>query len=257
METINEAAELFVKPGYGYGDGYGYGYGSGYGDGYGDGDGSGDGSGDGYGDGSGDGSGDGYGDGYGDGSGDGYGDGYGDGSGDGYGDGYGDGSGDGVKNFCGNTVYYIDRVPTIIKAVHGNVARGRILGKDLTLKPCYIAKGNGYFAHGETLQDALDALEEKILDHLPVEEKIAQFLDKFQPFTFYDAKDFYHWHHTLTGSCEMGRKEFARDHEIDLENDMMTPERFMDLTKDAYGGSVIRQLMQAWEEKYHVQAGKQ
>lgn len=52
----------------------------------------------------------------------------------------------------------------------------------------------------------------------------------------------------LTGSCEMGRQSFARDHEIDIEHDMMTPEEFIDLTKDAYGGSIIRKLKEAMEE---------
>lgn len=155
-----------------------------------------------------------------------------------------------MKNFCGNVVYLIDNVPTLIDHVHRNIARGRILNADLSLTPCYIAKGNSYFAHGETVQDAMNALEEKILDNMPAEEKIQEFMKKFQPFTVYAAKEFYHWHHTLTGSCEMGRKEFAKDHEIDIENDQMTPEKFMDLTKDAFGGSVIRKLMEAWKEKY-------
>ena len=75
-------------------------------------------------------------------------------------------------------------------------------------------------------------------------------MEKFLPGTEYPARDFYNWHHTLTGSCEMGRREFAKDHEIDVDTDKMTPEAFMELTKDAYGGSVIRQLMEAWEEKY-------
>ncbi len=56
------------------------------------------------------------------------------------------------------------------------------------------------------------------------------------------AKDFYHWHRNLTGSCEMGRKAFVRDHNIDIENDVMTVADFINLTKNSFGGSVIRQL---------------
>ena len=91
--------------------------------------------------------------------------GYGDGRGyccsDGESDGSGFGSGAGrsesadIKFFCGSPVCYIDGIPTIITAVFGNYAKGYILGKFLTLNPCYIAKQESYFAHGETLSEAV------------------------------------------------------------------------------------------------------
>ena len=186
------------------------------------------------------GSGDGYGDGYGYGSGDGYGYGY--GSGDGYGDGYGSGSGDGLKMFNDMRIFKIDGVQTIITHIKGNVAKGFILKNDFTLEACYIVKGNNCFAHGETLRKAQEALEEKLFEDLDVEERISMFIKKFKLGKEYLAKDFYSWHNKLTGSCEMGRKAFAKDHDINLESDVMTVVEFIDLTKDAFGGSVIRQL---------------
>ena len=116
------------------------------------------------------------------------------------------------------------------------------------MTPCYIAKSGHYYAHGETLNDARAALEEKILDDLPVEEKIAEFQRKFAPGRRYPARMFYDWHHFLTGSCEMGRKQFAQEREIDIDKAEFTPEEFMEMTKDAYGGSVIRQLMEQWNK---------
>ena len=187
--------------------------------------------------------------GYGSGSGSGYGDGDGSGSGSGYGYGDGDGYGDGVKKFCGQTVHRVDGLHTLIDRVHDTVAKVRILNKDLTVTPGYVAKGGGYFAHGETLQDAMAALEIKIMDNMPVEEKIGLFMEKFKPGQAYPVREFYDWHNRLTGSCEAGRRSFARDHEIDIEKDEMTPEQFMALTKDAYGGSVIRELMEAWANR--------
>ena len=94
------------------------------------------------------------------------------------------------------------------------------------------------------------AAEEKILDDLPVEQKIDEFLEKFKSGVQYPAMDFYKWHHFLTGSCEMGRKQFAKNHRIDLEKDELTPEQFMILTMDDFGSSVIRQLMDEWSKKY-------
>ena len=213
----------------GYGYGYGYGSGSGYGSGYGSGSGDGDGYGDGYG----------YGYGYGSGDGCGYGYGYGYGDGSGYG--YGDGSGYGLKTLCGEPVYMIDGVPTIITGLRGSVAMGFIVMADLSKRRTFVVKGGGKFAHGEDLHAAQAALEEKLFDDMPVEEKLEAFREQFTPGEAYTVADFYDWHHRLTGSCTQGRDAFAQDHELSM-NDAMTPEEFIDLTKDAFGGRIIRQL---------------
>ena len=247
--TLDEKIKAFLLVSDGDGDGIGYGDGSGYGDGYGSGDGSGYGYGDGYGSGygSGDGDGDGYGYGSGYGSGDGSGYGDGDGYGDGYGsgDGYGYGSGDGygVKSFNRETVYQIDGVNTLIRSVRGNTAHGAILNGNLTLTPCYIVKQDGVFAHGETLREAMEALREKLFEDMPEDERIDAFLRETDREKTYPTQYFYDWHHRLTGSCDMGRKQFAHDHGVDLEHGMMTLMEFLELTKDAYGGDVIRKVI--------------
>ena len=63
-----------------------------------------------------------------------------------------------------------------------------------------------------------------------------------QPNTRYPAKDLYEWHHTLTGSCDAGRRAFAKEHDIDLTSTTLTVEEFISLTRNAYGGDVIKQL---------------
>ena len=184
----------------------------------------------------------GYGDGYGDGSGSGDGSGY----GYGYGSGYGDGYGDGLKSLNGQPVDYIDGVPTILTRIVGNVAKGFIVRNDLSLSPTYICKQGNMFAHGETLHKARDALLEKLFDDMPTEERIAAFCKEFKPGVKRSAMDFFSWHHRLTGSCEQGRREFARQHGVDLDHDELTPEEFFALTRDAYGGSIIRQTEEAF-----------
>ncbi len=236
--TLDEKIKAFLTVSSGYG--YGYGDGSGYGDGYG----SGDGYGYGYGDGSG--SGYGYGSGSGYGSGDGSGSGYGYGSGSGYGS--GDGYGDGIKSFNGAPVYRIDGVNTMIRAVRGNTAHGAILNDDLTLTPCYIVKQDNIFAHGETLREAMEALRDKLFEDMPEDERIDAFLRETDREKTYPTQYFYDWHHRLTGSCDMGRKQFARDHGVDLEHGMMTLTEFLELTKDAYGGDVIRKVISKMQE---------
>ena len=256
--TLEEKTKAFLTANSGYGDGYGDGYGygdgngsgSGSGDGYGYGDGSGSGDGYGYGYGYGSGSGDGYGygdgNGYGSGSGDGYG--YGDGSGDGYGSGSGDGSGYGIKSFNGEPIYRIDGVNTLIRSVRGNTAHGAIVNADLTLTPCYIVKQGNVFAHGETLREAMEALRGKLFKDMPEDERIDTFLRETDREKAYPTQYFYDWHHRLTGSCDMGRKQFARDHGVDLEHGMMTLTEFLELTKDAYSGDVIRKVISKMQE---------
>ncbi len=242
MEKIKEflMTEIGSGDGSGSGSGSGFGFGSGYG------------SGSGYGFGSSDGSG------YGFGSSDGYGYGFGSGSGSGYGFGYGYGSGSGydIKMYCGAPVFQIDGVPTIISKVRENIARGFILCDDLTLDPCYVAKGHNKFAHGKTLAKAVEDLQNKIFADMDPEEAIALFLKEFpDPHKKYPAKEFWVWHNRLTGSCEMGRNAFVQNGGYDLEHDTFTVQEFIDITRNAFGGAVIRQLEETLQRN-ETEAGR-
>lgn len=239
-------AFLALDIGNGYGNGSGNGYGSGNGNGYGSGNGYGNGNGSGNGDGNGNGYGDGNGYSYGNGSG--YGNGDGSGYGDGYGNGYGDGSGygDGIQEFDGYKLYTIDYVRTAIISIRGNVVQGFVFEHNVFPKPCYIVKENGKFAHGSTLRDAFISLQEKLYDDSTEEERIAAFKSKFPDYdTPYANTDLFAFHHVLTGSCRMGRKQFVKNHSIDI-NGATTVRDFVELTKDSYGGSIIRRLPEAY-----------
>ena len=196
--------------------------------------------------------GDGYGSGSGSGSGYGSGYGYGYGSGYGGGSGSGSGSGDGLKSLNGQTVDMIDDVPTILTSIIGNAAKGFIVCADFSLAPTFVCKQGNTFAHGETLHKAREALLEKLFDDMPTEDRIAAFCDEFNPGVKRPAMDFFSWHHRLTGSCEQGRREFARQHDVDLDRDELTPEEFFALTRDSYGGSIIRQT----EEEFAASNGE-
>ena len=245
MEALR--IQQWIENGFGGGGGYGYGVGSGEGSGGGSGAGGGSGSGDinMFGVGAGCGDGDGAGDGLG----------MGEGSGYAYGFGEVDGSGDsgvcieGIKFFCGMPVYLIDCVPTIITAVFGSYAKGYILKPCLTLMPCYIAKKESYFSHGETLRKAMEAVNEKALANTPEEERISEFWKCHERGVKYPARDLYEWHHRLTGSCEMGRNTFVEEHGIDLNSDMLTVEEFVKLCETSYGGKIIRKLNEDGENE--------
>ena len=203
--------------------------------------GSGSGDGDGAGSGFGGGDGNGYGYGYGNGSGYGSGDGSGSGSGCGSGCGYGYGYGSGISYFQGQKVFYIDGVSTLIDRVKGDIAKGRILLSDFTTQSCYIVKRDNIFAHGKTLRKAISALNDKLFEDMPEEARIAAFVDAHSKNKAYPNMDFFEWHHRLTGSCEQGRKAFAKNHNIDLAGEMTVSE-FIKLTENNYGGETIRKL---------------
>jgi hypothetical protein len=263
MEAITEDIRQFlaVNPdsGAGYGDSSGHGITSGYGDGcsygysydymngsgYIDGCGFGAGYGPGHGSDCGTGAGSSYSPGCiaGDGSGRGYGSGFGNDSGNGDGDGYNHGVKTCQIQGISHTIYLIDDIPTIITATHGNTAQGYIFHSDFVCTPCFVVKENDTFAHGGTLHEAYAELQEKLLNSMSIEERVAKFKAEFPD---YDAKipatKLFSWHHILTGSCEMGRRSFCQDHGIDIESDSFTVKEFIALTKDSYGGDVIKRL---------------
>ena len=161
----------------------------------------------------------------------------------GYGDGYG------IKSFCGEPVRMVDGIATIIRVVRGSIARGLILNGDLTTSPCYVAKQDNIFAHGRSLREAMEALRDKLFEDMPEDERISAFLAETERGKKYPARHFYDWHHRLTGSCDMGRASFARDHGIDVDTYELDMDEFLQLTRAAYGGDVIRRVIERLEDE--------
>ena len=100
------------------------------------------------------------------------------------------------------------------------------------------------FAHGETIEQANNSLQKKLFASKSPEERITSFKENFQDFSIkIPALELFKWHSILTGSCEMGRKSFCRDKNINLETDSFTIYEFIELTKDSYRGDIIKQLL--------------
>ena len=75
--------------------------------------------------------------------------------------GSGAGVGGGIKSINGMPVYSINYTLTIIESVHDDgdyYAKGYIVEDTGYLRPCYIAKSRGRFAHGHTLGEAQEEL---------------------------------------------------------------------------------------------------
>lgn len=142
----------------------------------------------------------------------------------------------------GSNVYVIDGVQTIITQLRNNVAKGFILNDDLTKTPCYVVKHGNLFAHGETLHEAQKALQDKIFEDMDEDERIEAFCEEFNLSVKYPAAKFFDWHNKLTGSCEMGRKTFCKNHDIDVATAEFTVEEFIKLTENDFGGEIIKRL---------------
>ena len=179
--------------------------------------------------------------------------GYGIGCGAGYGasDGHGQGEGgvEGIKSFKGMGVYVIDGVQTVIEHIKDTYAKGYILNSDFTLEPCYIAKGQGYFAHEKTLKNAKSALELKIFRDMDSEEAIEKFIETFKKDNKYSGKKLFEWHHYLTGSCLVGRKVFVKNKGLDI-NKLYTVDEFISICENEYGGKVIKKLKKKYQDTY-------
>ena len=138
-------------------------------------------------------------------------------------------------------------MPTAITAVHGNYAQGFTVKCNSIKVPCYIARVDNSFAHGETLRQAIEDATDKALQAKPLEERIADTVMAHpDPNEIIPNNELFKLHNVLTGSCEFGRKQFCEQHGISLD-ESMTMCRFIELTAAAYGGEAIRQLAKAYK----------
>ena len=186
------------------------------------------------------------------GSGDGDGNGSGNGSGGGNGSGSGNGNGSGngsgvrsevrIKQFKGRNVYYVDNISCIFKSVHENYALVEVIDvNSLELKKAFIGKFENCFAHGETIRDAIEDARSKYYQTLDFDEAKEKLIAEFKEKGKLTVKELYNWHGILTGSCRFGRTQFQTEHNL-KDDDLLTLEEFVELTKNAFGGERILSL---------------
>ena len=163
---------------------------------------------------------------------------------DGYGS--GNGSGSGLLSINSKPVYIIDSVQTVIESIKLRedmaMAKGFIVGDDLQLTPTYVVKQACIFAHGKTLKEAADSLQQKLFESLDEDEKVAEFLLQFKYETKYPAKLFFDWHNKLTGSCLQGRENFIKNNNVDMD-ESYTIKEFVDICSNDYGGHIIKKIL--------------
>lgn len=122
--------------------------------------------------------------------------------------------------------------------------------KDLTLTRTYIAKSPemGVFAHGDTIESAMNCLQHKVIQDLDIDERIELFLNEVDIMKKHTVQCFYDWHGTLTCSCQQGRLAFLKGHELKM-TDELTVDEFIEMTKNEYGNEVILKLAEKIKDK--------
>lgn len=76
------------------------------------------------------------------------------------------------------------------------------------------------------------------------EIKITRFLETHSLDEKYPIRELSRWHSILCRSCPAGKKTFAQQHNLDVENGMMTIREFIEITghDEEYGSKVIKKL---------------
>lgn len=155
-----------------------------------------------------------------------------------------------LSEFEGFKVYMVDHIPTCIESVHISMSLSYAIGftiEDYWRRcPTVVAKVAGYFAHGDSLREAIQAAQEKLLRNIPIEDRIKQFVELYPDIhQLVPNKKLFDAHHYLTGSCYFGRKQFCKGNGIDLENSMSIAD-FIRWTCAEYGDEIIHKLAIAY-----------
>ena len=137
-------------------------------------------------------------------------------------------------------MHYVDSIPTIIKQIRGNLAKGYIVNTDLTITPCYVARSGDCFAHGATAQKAMEDAKTKEFSNMDIDSKIEEFIRLFGKGK-HSGHEFFRWHGILTGSCEFGRMGFVKEKDIGLDKKYNITE-FIELVKFSYGKEIIEKI---------------
>ena len=164
----------------------------------------------------------------------------------------------------GGTRVAIDNMETYITDIHGDFAKGfissrtRINKMKFEMEPntlCYVCRkripgtDEYLYAHGSTMREAFMYATQKLNEF----ESFGMKMDKFKA-TFpekdvkYKASDLFYWHGAITGSCEFGRREFCKEHGINLAKDEFTINEFFDLVLSGknFGNEYVEELQKLY-----------
>jgi hypothetical protein len=111
------------------------------------------------------------------------------------------------------------------------------------MKDAFVGRYETAIAHGKTIRKAIEAARNKYFSELDFDGQKERLLAEFEKKKKLSVKELYRWHGILTGSCEYGRSLFQDEHGL-KDDDELSLDEFVKLTKDSYGGDIIARLVE-------------
>ena len=164
----------------------------------------------------------------------------------------------------GGTHVAIDNMETYITDIHRDFAKGFVVSYALINKKmftmelntlCYVCRkripgtDEYLYAHGSTMREAFMYATQKLDKFENFSTKMDKFKTAFpEKDVKYKASDLFYWHGAITGSCEFGRREFCKEHGINLAKDEFTINEFFDLVLSGknFGNEYVEELVKLY-----------
>lgn len=154
-----------------------------------------------------------------------------------------------IKTHNGNKVYYINDVPTVIKSINCGIGHGYIIDNNGKSVEKFVAKSYNIFVFGDSFDEVYDKLYEKDRIKEYSEIFINKFVEHFKLNRKYNFSELAFWHRNLTGACIEGIMLFCKDNNINFENDKMTVQEFLNISKNSYGKSIVKNIAKIYKLK--------
>jgi hypothetical protein len=137
-----------------------------------------------------------------------------------------------IQNIDGSTMLIESRQ----KRDEFEVCRARYFGGGSLrkLKRCYVASRGDFYAHGETLKEAIEDVNFKYLQE---SQDISEVIERVRETQMVNLTDY----RLITGACRLGCKEFLKDKGL-LDKTELPLNQVLELTANAYGGGRMAEL---------------
>lgn len=119
-----------------------------------------------------------------------------------------------MREIFGKRVYRVDGIQCIFKSVHKDwaVVEVDLLGERKTL---FLAKLGGFISHGNSIREAFEQLQDKVVALIHYEENKALFMKRFPKMDKkYANSDLIRWHSKVFGACDEGTALFLKEKRI-------------------------------------------
>lgn len=99
----------------------------------------------------------------------------------------------------------------------------------------------------QRLKEKYDSIDDKY-KRMSIDDKINAFIEEYDLDEEVNVIELQKWHRILTNSCLVGRLKFMKEHKVN-DRSMVTVRDFIGMTKNDFGGDIIKKLEEAYNER--------